>query len=251
MSLELRALLITCEHGGAVVPAAYRRLFAGHARLLASHRGYDPGAANLARRLAHRFHLQADVARVTRLLVDLNRSVAAPSLFSSITGPCSAAEKIEILRRHYLPHRQRVLGRVRRAIREHGTVLHLAVHSFTPVLGGVRRTADVGLLYDPSRAAEVAFCRAWQRELAAVMPSLRVRRNYPYRGRSDGLCTSLRRHFDPRTYVGVELEVSQRFARSAGAASRALQIGIETSLGRAAARFGLRLRGLENRSVLP
>src|SRR5436305_13375521 len=37
-------LLITCEHGGNAVPERYRGAFAGAARALASHRGYDPGA---------------------------------------------------------------------------------------------------------------------------------------------------------------------------------------------------------------
>ena len=45
-------LLVTCEHGGNRVPKEYRRLFAGWEPVLASHRGYDPGALTLARELA-------------------------------------------------------------------------------------------------------------------------------------------------------------------------------------------------------
>jgi len=44
--------LITCEHGGNRIPARYRPLFACHGALLASHRGYDPGALALARDFA-------------------------------------------------------------------------------------------------------------------------------------------------------------------------------------------------------
>jgi hypothetical protein len=43
-----------------------------------------------------------------------------------------------------------------------------------------------------------------------------VRRNYPYRGWSDGLTTALRRRFAERAYVGIELEVNQRFPRADG-----------------------------------
>lgn len=39
--------LITCEHGGNEVPTAFARLFRGHRRLLATHRGYDAGAWSL------------------------------------------------------------------------------------------------------------------------------------------------------------------------------------------------------------
>ena len=44
--------LVTCEHGGNRIPAPYAALFRGHEAILQSHRGYDPGAAALARALA-------------------------------------------------------------------------------------------------------------------------------------------------------------------------------------------------------
>jgi len=37
-------LVLTCEHGGNRVPAAYRALFEGAEALLATHAGYDIGA---------------------------------------------------------------------------------------------------------------------------------------------------------------------------------------------------------------
>jgi predicted N-formylglutamate amidohydrolase len=83
------------------------------------------------------------------------------------------------------------------------------VHSFTPVLGGEVRNADVGLLYDSQRPSEVRACRRWQAALAEIDPSLRVRRNYPYRGAADGLATWLRRRLPDARYAGVELELNQ------------------------------------------
>ena len=44
-------LLLTCEHGGNRIPPEYRALFRGATAALASHRGWDPGALALARRL--------------------------------------------------------------------------------------------------------------------------------------------------------------------------------------------------------
>jgi len=76
------------------------------------------------------------------------------------------------------------------------------------VLRGNSRRFDVGLLYGPKRPAERRFCSAWQRQLRDAAPSLRVRRNAPYRGSSDGLTTALRREFGPR-YLGIELEINQ------------------------------------------
>jgi predicted N-formylglutamate amidohydrolase len=89
-------------------------------------------------------------------------------------------------------------------------VWHVAVHSFTPVLDGVVRTADIGLLYDPRRPRELVTARAWRAALRDTVPALRVRSNYPYRGVSDGLTRALRRRLGDRDYVGIELEVNQR-----------------------------------------
>jgi len=72
------------------------------------------------------------------------------------------------------------------------------------------REVDVGLLYDPARAAERKFCDGWARDLKRAAPELRVRKNRPYRGAADGFTTYLRRKLGPR-YLGIELEVSQRF----------------------------------------
>lgn len=88
----------------------------------------------------------------------------------------------------------------------------MAVHSFTPVLDGVPRNVDIGLLYDPAQGQERSFCGAWRKALAARAPHLRIRMNQPYKGISDGFPTALRRAF-PQHYAGVELEVNQRFAQ--------------------------------------
>lgn len=200
-------LLVTCEHGGNDVPARYADLFAEHRELLESHRGHDPGSLPLARRIARQFCAPLIYTTITRLLVEVNRSPHHRSLFSQMTRNLSAEEKASIIAKYYTPHR----NRVHQAIASAGAqaVLHLAVHTFTPVLGGVRRTADVGLLYDPSRDPELDLCRRWGRAFGHHAPDLRVRMNYPYRGASDGLTTWLRRVFPAERYRGIELEVNQ------------------------------------------
>jgi hypothetical protein len=40
-----------------------------------------------------------------------------------------------------------------------------------------------------------------------------VRRNYPYRGVSDCLVTTLRRQFAGERYLGLEIEVNQKLPR--------------------------------------
>ena len=202
-------LLLTCEHGGNRIPLEYRALFRGAERALASHRGWDPGALALARRLGRR--LGAPVLAVTwsRLLVEANRTPGNRRIWSPWTAPLSKQEKIRILERYWWPHRRKVETSVRTAVSGGARVVHVAMHSFTPVLDGLTRNADVGLLYDPARRAERHACDRWADLLRLQLPELRVRRNYPYRGTADGLCTWLRGRFPPAAYLGIELEVNQ------------------------------------------
>lgn len=207
--VERRRLFISCEHGGNRVPEAYRELFRGQEQPLASHRGYDPGALGLARRLAKDLHAPSETAEITRLLIDLNRSQASTVLFSAVSRGLSRAEKEQLLGCYYHPYRNAVRRRIAALIADGAQVVHLSVHSFTPVLDAKVRFVDLGLLYDPARKQEKRFCQHWQQNLRERRPEWRVRCNAPYRGRSDGLVRTLRGHFEPQDYLGLELEVNQ------------------------------------------
>lgn len=208
MNSPLR-LVVTTEHAGNRVPQRYAHLFERHQGKLATHRGYDLGALTLARSLSRHFRVPLIYSDVTRMLVDLNRSTHNPTIFSRITRDLDPEQKQQILSLYYQPHREAVYNTIRSLVRVGATVIHLGVHTFAPVLSGEKRRADVGLLYDPKRRRERAFCRTWQEALHAAGPGLRVRLNYPYRGRSDGLTTTLRREFPVARYLGIELEVNQ------------------------------------------
>lgn len=210
------AFVISCEHGGNRVPAPYRRLFRRQRHLLESHRGYDPGACAMARALASAFDGPLVISTVSRLLIDLNRSIGHPRVFSIATRALSADLRAQMVSRYYRPYRAQVEDRVREAVARGRRVIHISSHSFTPVLDGKVRTADVGLLYDPARRGETVLCAGWKASLAATAPGLRVRRNYPYAGKGDGLTAHLRRTFAADAYVGVELEVNQRIVLAAG-----------------------------------
>jgi predicted N-formylglutamate amidohydrolase len=210
------AFLITCEHGGNRIPAPYRSLFHEHRALLATHRGYDPGALVMARALAKAFRAPLVTSTLSRLLVDLNRSIGHPRFFSAATRGAASSLRAKIVERHYLPYRTQVEDLVTQSVTRGRRVIHISSHSFTPELDGKVRSADVGLLYDPVRRGEVELCARWKASLAERAPDLRVRRNYPYAGKGDGLTRHLRRRFSPSAYVGIELEVNQSIVLAAG-----------------------------------
>ena len=208
--------IITCEHGGNRIPAAYGRLFRELGQQLESHRGYDPGSLMMARALAAALHAPLVSTTVSRLLIDLNRPIGHPQLYSATTRKVPVALRAEIARLHHQPYWTQVEDLVQRSVSRGRRVIHISSHSFTPTLGGVLRRADVGLLYHPGRQGEAELCARWKAALARSAPALLVRRNYPYQGKAAGLTAHLRQRFPPDAYIGIELEINQHTVVTAG-----------------------------------
>jgi len=222
-------LLLTCEHGGNQIPARFSASFAGQEQVLASHRGYDIGALPLFRDLKE----LADVSffsETSRLVVDLNRSQHHKNLFSEFIAPLPDSEKKIVIQNYYDPYRDRVEQTVEHFVLAGKQVLHLAVHTFTPVLNGKLRHADIGLLYDPKRNGEQTICKLWKAQLLKQNAGLQVRFNYPYLGIADGLPTYLRRKFTGEQYLGIELEVNQRFPEADQEVWLGIRHQLETTL---------------------
>jgi predicted N-formylglutamate amidohydrolase len=208
--------IITCEHGGNRIPGPYRRLFRGQRPLMDSHRGYDPGSLVMAKALASACRAPLVASTTSRLLIDLNRSIGHPQLFSAVTRGAPAQIRAQIVERYYRPYRVQVERLVKQAVSRGHRVIHISSHSFTPELNGKVRGTDVGLLYHPARRGEAEVCARWKESLAASAPEFRVRRNYPYAGKGDGLTSHLRLRFAQSDYVGIELEVNQSIVLTAG-----------------------------------
>ena len=208
-------LVISCEHGGNRVPARFRKLFS--ARFLSTHRGYDAGALALARDFAAATRAPLFYSTVSRLLVELNRPLGHPHIFHR-RFPERTREAL--LRRYYFPYWRGIENAIARAIRRGLRVLHLSVHSFTPRFRGVRRSTDVGLLFDPRRPREARLCASWRKQIKGLVV---VRYNDPYAGVHPSVVQSMREKFSARDYVGIQIEVNQRFPRRAGPGWRALR----------------------------
>jgi predicted N-formylglutamate amidohydrolase len=205
-------LVLSAEHASANIPARYRPWFKGQAAVLQSHRGWDPGTLQLGRQLAKKFQVPLFATTVSRLLIEVNRSLHHPQLFSEFSNQLPPATKQQVIRQYYLPHREAIEQRVRDLLKPPQRVLHVSLHSFTGQWNGQPRNADVGLLYDPRRAGERATCCLWQTNLQQQLPDFVIRRNYPYLGKADGLTTSLRKKFPSSRYLGIEVEVNQKHA---------------------------------------
>lgn len=202
-------ILLTCEHGGNEVPPEYEHLFLDAEHILETHRGYDIGILPFAQAFSERLGAPLYSATVTRLLVELNRSLESPQLFSRFSRVLDSGEREQLLERYYFPHRRLVESVVEEMV-QRGPLLHVTVHSFTPLWKGEERRGDITFLYDYRRQAEKELCQKWQSRLAHRTGCV-VRRNYPYKGHTDGLTTHLRKSYSERQYVGVTLELNQKY----------------------------------------
>lgn len=241
--MQFDALIVTCEHASNRVPRRYATALAGARRLLDTHRGYDIGAAPLARRIARRFRAPAWYGEVTRLLIDLNRSPHHRARFSEFSRALPPDARDDVIDHYYTPYRDAVERELRRHLGRGRSVLHLSVHSFTPRLNGKTRRADIGLLYDPARAIERTTCAAWKQAMEHTDAALRVRRNYPYRGVDDGLIPALRKCLGRGRYACIEIEVNQGLLGARNGPARAA-----TAIGAAVAAVTRKTRSTARRA---
>jgi len=202
-------LVITCEHAFPDIPEKYQHLFEKDPEVLNTHEAFDPGAFELFRAL-EQFADFSKYQTIGRLLVETNRSYNHQKLYSRYSSKLSGNEKDTILQKFYWPYRREIKENIEQFIKEGHTVLHLSIHSFTPVWNSIERNCDIGLLYDPRRIVEKKFCNNWKKSLLQKNSKLNIRFNYPYLGKSDGFTTALRSSFLD-DYLGIELEVNQKW----------------------------------------
>lgn len=220
-------LIITCEHACNALPTFAKSLNIPE-EVLESHRGYDIAAIDVYKHLVKQFKPDYySAGKYSRLFIDLNRSLWNKSVLSEFwenakpeDGPLEKlardSAKYFALRKkafaYYLDYHTAIESFVEQNISD-APIVHLAIHSFTPVLNGKERDADIGILYDPSRVAEKAYADVIVDTICRNYPQYKIRRNYPYQGKTDGLCTALRQKFDPQKtgcYVGFEIEINQK-----------------------------------------
>lgn len=203
-------LIFTCEHGGNLIPSEYLKYFKTAASALNSHRGLDYGALDLFNNCEELSDYSKSNS-VSRLLIELNRSINHPKLFSEFSKILKPLEKEKLINEIYIPYRKEIENVIDTEIKKGEEVLHTSFHSFTPELDGKVRDADIGLLYDPSRTSEKMICKDLKLILKQEMPKLKIRYNYPYLGKADGFTTALRKKF-PKNYSGIELEINQYYS---------------------------------------
>lgn len=211
--------MLTCEHASNRLPTTFKK--AVPEDVLKTHRAYDIGAVQVFRKLVRFAKPEFSYeGKFSRLFVDLNRTITNKSAFSEYYEQLdkATASKVKAQATAYWSEYRAAIEKFvdsalkpkTRAAKSEPEIVHLGIHSFTPELNGKVRNTDIGILYDPSRPQECELAQVIKAEIKRLHPEMRVRFNYPYKGTSDGLTTTLRKKFGPR-YAGLEIEINQKF----------------------------------------
>jgi predicted N-formylglutamate amidohydrolase len=170
--------LLVCEHASRHMPARYRDLGLPPGER-DRHIAWDIGAAAVTRELAAALDAPAYLGTYSRLLIDLNRPIGAPSSIperseaTDIPGNVGldAAERDARRQAIFAPFQARLSERLER--RRPDRIV--AIHSFTPVFLGVSRPWHIGILYDAARDFGEAMLAKLREDRAIVVGA-----NVPY-----------------------------------------------------------------------
>jgi predicted N-formylglutamate amidohydrolase len=151
-------VLLVCDHASARLPRSVGDLGLDPAARQ-SHLAEDIGAGDLARQLAEALSATAVLAGYSRLVVDLNRDLLDSEAFLEFgdgvvipgnrnLSPAERAARADALYRPYHAAVREQIGRLAAAV---GVPAIVSIHSFTPVLNGVSRPWEIGILWDADR----------------------------------------------------------------------------------------------------
>lgn len=203
-------IIISCEHAGNYIPKSYSHIFEGKHEILASHRGWDIGSMEIGKYVARHLEAPFFFQKVSRLLVEANRSLHNPELFSEFSAVLPETEKKQLIDSYHHGYRLSVINEIEKALLSFERVIHVSIHSFTPVLNGVERSVDIGVLVDESIAAEAEYGYFLKDRISVAIPEMLTMVNIPYNGADDGFTTYMRTQYSSDRYLGVELEINQK-----------------------------------------
>ncbi len=218
--------LLVCDHAGRRVPAALGSLGVDAADW-ERHIAWDIGAAGVCDRLAQALRCAGVAQAYSRLVIDCNRRPGHPTSIPpasdatpvpgnvGLDAAAAAARVAEI----FTPYHTAIAAELdRRAAAGLKTAL-VAVHSFTPVMAGVARPWQAGVLHNRDPRLGRALARLLEAE------GFLVGDNEPYQ-LSDDSDYTVPVHAERRGLAYVELEVRQDLiADAAGQAAWAERLG--------------------------
>jgi predicted N-formylglutamate amidohydrolase len=201
---------LTADHAGRAIPRQLGDVGLPESEL-ARHIAWDIGIAGVTERLAVALDAIAVLQAYSRLVIDCNRhpgwesSIPVISELTPIPGNAALrpAEREARRREIFLPYHQRIAELLDRRKAEGRRTVLIAMHSFTPVFKGERRSIDVGILYNrDTRLARIML------ELLRAEGDLTVGDNAPY-AITEASDYTVPEHGERGGLAHVEIEIRQ------------------------------------------
>ena len=208
-ALARHPILLVCDHASCRFPKSLNNLgldpFARRCHL-----AVDIGAGALTRKLAESLGVTAILARYSRLVVDCNRDLMDPGAFLQygdgvlVPGNQKLRQSDKTLRAEtlYWPYHAAVSRQVERLQGIGPPPAFIAIHSFTPVMDGVSRPWEMGVLWDTDKRLRDIFLK----DLADA--GYMVGDNEPYSGKAPQDYT-IDQHAEQNNIPHLGLEVRQ------------------------------------------
>lgn len=208
-----KRFLILCDHASNYVPPAFNNLGLP-AQDLTRHIAYDPGALEVARRIADALGCPLVASRFSRLLIDPNRGLDDPTLVVKLSDGAIIPGNREVdpyrdmaawqarIDDFYTPYNDAIKAALAAAEGEDIAPIILSVHSFTPIWRGVERIWQASVLWDKDdRLKRVIDAYMAER------PHIIYGDNEPYSGRLKNDC--LYRHGTQNGLAHALIELRQ------------------------------------------
>ena len=178
-------LLLVCDHASRRIPESLGDLGVDPA-VRRCHLAWDIGAGPLTEALAERLQATAVLQQYSRLVVDCNRQLLDPGAFLEfgdgviINGNRNLRYEDKQARANdiYWPYHYAIaeeLVRLREQVRPPAVY---AIHSFTPVMNGLPRSCEIGILWDKDQRISTPMIAGF-REAGFVVGD-----NEPYSGKA-------------------------------------------------------------------
>jgi predicted N-formylglutamate amidohydrolase len=172
-----------CDHASNRIPPQYANLGLPPSELV-RHIAWDPGALAVAMRLSQLLDAPLVHTTTSRLVVDCNRFLDAPTLMAPVSEATevpgnrniSADQRADRIDRYYTPYHDAIDGLLAARLDAGLDSTLVCVHSFTPVFHGQARPWPIGLLPAPDER----LTRALHGALAAELPGMAIGWNEPY-----------------------------------------------------------------------
>lgn len=149
--------VLVCEHAGNAIPADLKNLGLP-AHLLEQHGALDRGALDLATDMSIILDAPLIAQRVSRLVYDCNRRPADPraipqsASFGIIPGNTGLSDEDRQSRvtRFYEPFCRTLSDCLKQRLKNPRKPILVSVHSFAPIVKGIWRGSNMGVMHDPT-----------------------------------------------------------------------------------------------------